>query len=351
MGKMGMKVSFLLVLFTFQAVSADLRAGFYKSTCPDAESIIFQAVQKRFNADKSVTAALLRMHFHDCFVRGCDASILIDSTSQNQAEKDSGPNQTVREYELIDEIKKALEAKCPSKVSCADIITVATRDAVVLSGGPNYTVPTGRRDGLLSRADDVNLPGPQVDVSQAFQIFRAKGLTLEEMVILLGAHTVGVAHCSFFSERLQNDPSMDANLAARLRNVCANPNTDPTVLLDQGTGFVVDNEFYKQLLLKRGIMHIDQQLAIDRSTSGFVSRFARDGNGFKKGFGNAMVKMGSIGVIVGNDGEVRKNCRVFNPKNKPTVPSPPPKVKASPPSKKTKTKKQKKPKSSGTKKK
>uniref|UniRef100_A0A6N2NIN7 Peroxidase n=1 Tax=Salix viminalis TaxID=40686 RepID=A0A6N2NIN7_SALVM len=348
---MGMKVSFLLVLFIFQAVSADLRVGFYKSTCPDAESIIFQAVQKRFNADKSVTAALLRMHFHDCFVRGCDASILIDSTSQNQAEKDSGPNQTVREYELIDEIKKALEAKCPSKVSCADIITVATRDAVVLSGGTNYTVPTGRRDGLISRAGDVNLPGPQVDVSQAFQIFRAKGLTLEEMVILLGAHTVGVAHCSFFSERLQNDPSMDANLAARLRNVCANQNTDPTVLLDQGTGFVVDNEFYKQLLLKRGIMHIDQQLAIDRSTSGFVSRFARDGNGFKKSFGNAMVKMGSIGVLVGNVGEVRTNCRVFNPKNKPTVPSPPPKVKASPPSKKTKTKKQKKPKSSGKKKK
>lgn len=346
-----MKSSFLLILFIVPAVLADLRVGFYKPACPDAESIIFQAVQKRFNTDKSVTAALLRMHFHDCFVRGCDASILIDSTTQNQAEKDSGPNQTVREYELIDEIKKALEAKCPSKVSCADIITVATRDAVVLAGGPNYTVPTGRRDGLVSRAGDVNLPGPQVDVSQAFQIFRAKGLTLEEMVILLGAHTVGVAHCSFFSERLQNDPSMDPKLAANLRNVCANPNTDPTVLLDQGTGFVVDNEFYKQLLLKRGVMRIDQELAMDSSTSGFVSRFARDGHGFKQRFGNAMVKMGSVGVLVGNDGEVRKNCRVLNPKNKPTVPSPPKKGKVSPPSKKTKNKKQKKPKSNGKKKK
>lgn len=64
-----MKSSFLLILFIVPAVLADLRVGFYKPTCPDAESIIFQAVQKRFNTDKSVTAALLRMHFHDCFVR------------------------------------------------------------------------------------------------------------------------------------------------------------------------------------------------------------------------------------------------------------------------------------------
>jgi peroxidase len=112
---------------------------------------------------------------------------------------------------------------------------------------------------------------------------------------------------------------------------------------------VVDNEFYKQLLLKRGIMHIDQELAIDSSTSGFVSRFARDGNGFKQSFGKAMVKMGSVGVLVGNGGEVRKNCRVFNPKNKPTVPSPPKKDKVSPPSKKANNKKQKKPKGNGKK--
>ncbi|CAK7341601.1 unnamed protein product [Dovyalis caffra] len=349
--KMGTKISFLLFLFVLPAVLADLRVGFYKPTCPEAESIIFQAVQKRLNTDKSVTAALLRMQFHDCFVRGCDASILIDSTSQNQAEKDAGPNQTVREYKLIDEIKKALEAKCPSKVSCADIITVATRDAVVLAGGPNYTVPTGRRDGLVSKAGDVNLPGPQVTVSQAFQFFKARGLTLDEMVTLLGAHTVGVAHCSFFSERLQNDPSMDAQLAAKLSSICAHSNTDPTVFLDQGTGFAVDNEFYKQLLLKRGIMQIDQELAQHASTSGFVSRFARDGNGFKQSFGNAMMKMGSIGVLVGNEGEVRKNCRVFNPKKKPTVPSPSTKAKVSPPSKKADNTKQKKPKGKEQKKK
>ena len=101
------------------------------------------------------------------FMQGCDASILIDSTSKEQSEKDAGPNLTVRGYELIDAAKKNLEAACPSKVSCADIVALATRDAVFLSGGPFYPVPTGRRDGLVSNPDEVNLPGPTLSVSQA----------------------------------------------------------------------------------------------------------------------------------------------------------------------------------------
>lgn len=53
----------------FHLVSAQLRVGFYNSTCPQAETIVRQAVQNQFNSDRSITAALLRMHFHDCFVR------------------------------------------------------------------------------------------------------------------------------------------------------------------------------------------------------------------------------------------------------------------------------------------
>ncbi|KAJ9185729.1 hypothetical protein P3X46_005326 [Hevea brasiliensis] len=230
------------------------------------------------------------MHFHDCFVR------------------------------LIHEIKKALEAACPSMVSCADTITLATRDAVALGGGPNYTVPTGRRDGLVSNMKDVTLPGPTFTVSEGFQVFRSKGLTLGDMVTILGAHTVGVAHCSFFEDRVSNfhgtgrpDPTIDRNLAANHSKICAsNPNTDPTVFLDQTTGFVFDNEYYKQLLLKRGIMQIDQELASDRSSVGIVSSFARNGIGFKQSFAKATVKLASTQVLVGISGEVRTNCRVFN---------------------------------------
>ncbi|KAA8518345.1 hypothetical protein F0562_015772 [Nyssa sinensis] len=269
-----MKMSILFFLCCIvPLVMADLQVGFYGSTCPQAESIVRQVVQKRFSTDRSITAALLRMHFHDCFVRGCDASILIDSTKSKSSEKDAGPNLTVRGFEIIDGAKKSLEAACPSTVSCADIITLATRDAVVLAGGPNYNATTGRRDGLVSDPSEVNLPGPTFSVSQALQAFTAKGLTLTEMVTLLGAHTVGVAHCVFFRDRLSNfqgtqkpDPSMDPTLAAKLLKTCGTKsrplNADPTVFLDQNTSFVVDNQFYNQILLKRGILQIDQELAL-----------------------------------------------------------------------------------------
>ena len=195
---------------------------------------------------------------------------------------------------------------------------MATRDAVVLAGGPNYTVPTGRRDGLVSNPGDVSLPGPGLSVSDALTFFTAKRMTLNEMVTLLGAHTVGVSHCFFFDNRLSNfkgsgapDPSMDRTLVAKLNTTCAR-NSSATVFLDQNTSFTFDNEFYKQIILKKGILTIDQELALDKSTTSIVSGFASNGTGFQQDFAKAMVKMGSIQVLVGKAGNIRKNCRVFN---------------------------------------
>ncbi|KAK7290687.1 hypothetical protein RIF29_05283 [Crotalaria pallida] len=300
--------------FVFPLALADLRVGFYSSTCPRAENIVRQVVQRHFNTDRSITAALLRMHFHDCFVRGCDASILIDSTKVNESEKNARPNLTVRGYEIIDEIKTILENTCPSIVSCADIITLATRDALAMAGGPAYDIATGRRDGVVSIKSDANeLPGPNSQVSQALQIFTSKGMSLNQMVTLLGAHTIGVAHCDFFKQRL-NDPNsnnLDPDLAAKFSNICAK-NNPPPVFLDQNTSFLFDNQFYNQILLKRGVLSIDSQLALDPSSRGLVSTFAGNNGNFLQSFADAMIKMGSIGVLVNNDGEIRKNCRAIN---------------------------------------
>ncbi|KNA08097.1 hypothetical protein SOVF_165730 [Spinacia oleracea] len=272
-------------------------------------------VQQRFNADRSVAAALLRMHFHDCFIRGCDASILIDTTSNNQAEKDAGANGTVREYALIDQIKAALERSCNQTVSCADIITLATREAVSLSGGPRYNVPTGRLDGLISRAAEVNLPGPSSTVSQINQAFRTRGMTLNDMVLLVGGgHSIGVAHCNFFQDRLSNfqgtgapDSTMDRALLTRLQGLCGNAN--PSTFLDQNTSFVLDNEIYNQLRKNRGILQIDQELALDPLSAPMVSNLAANNNLFRQSFVNALIKMGNL---PGTGGEIRKNCRKRN---------------------------------------
>ncbi|KAK1301691.1 Cationic peroxidase 2 [Acorus calamus] len=90
----------------------------------------------------------LRMHFHDCFVQGCDGSIL---------------------------------------VSCADILALAARDAVVLTGGLSWSVPTGRRDGLVSSSSDANnLPSFTDSIDVQKQKFTDKGLTTKDLVTLVG---------------------------------------------------------------------------------------------------------------------------------------------------------------------
>jgi peroxidase len=65
--------------------------------------------------------------------KGCDASVLLDNSGRMVSEKRSNPNEdSLRGYEVVDEIKFALEAECPQTVSCADIVALAARDSTIL---------------------------------------------------------------------------------------------------------------------------------------------------------------------------------------------------------------------------
>ncbi|PRQ32483.1 putative peroxidase [Rosa chinensis] len=310
----------IFVSLTGQCYGA-LEVGFYERKClADVEKVVADVVKAKYKMDRTIAAALVRMQFHDCFVNGCDASILLDGSS---SEKTAPPNLSVRGYDVIDAAKAAVEVVCPGKVSCSDIIVMATREAVCLSGGGRYSVQTGRRDGFVSLASNVDLPAPSISVNQSVAAFARKGLNAIDMVYLLGGHTIGVAHCFLFQDRLYNfqntggpDRSMDSSLLQKLRSICPqNSAGSKTADLDQNeyvpSSFIVDNSFYKQIRARRGVLQIDQELAFDPITQSTVTTIANS-FGFSAKFGQAMVKLGAVGVLTGTQGEIRKSCRAVN---------------------------------------
>ncbi|WVZ71330.1 hypothetical protein U9M48_019924 [Paspalum notatum var. saurae] len=317
----------VLALLPATAIGAGLKVGFYNKSCPSAEALVQQAVAAAFKNNSGIAAGLIRLHFHDCFVRGCDGSVLIDTTANNTAEKDAAPNNpSLRGFEVIDAAKKAIEARCPKTVSCADIVAFAARDSIALAGNLKYSVPAGWRDGRISKASDAtsNLPSPLSNATELVGNFTRKNLTAEDMVVLSGAHTVGRSHCSSFTNRLYGfsnasdvDPAMSSAYAALLRNICpANssqffPNTTTTDM-DLITPNVLDNKYYLGLTNNLGLFTSDQALLTTATLKKSVDDFVKNESKWKSKFAKTMVKMGNIQVLTGTQGEIRLNCRVIN---------------------------------------
>lgn len=254
--------------------------------------------------------------------------MLLDSIPGSRAEKEHPANNpSLRGFEVIDEAKLQLEYVCPQTVSCSDILAFAARDSAFKVGGLNYAVPAGRRDGHVSLFDEVaqNLPPPTFNAKQLEDNFARKGLSLDEMVTLSGAHSIGVSHCSSFSTRLYSfnathpqDPSMDPNLANLLKQRCPPPSntnrgtTDPIVPLDILSPNHLDNKYYKNLKNQRGVLTSDQTLANNPSTAWMVTNNARHGSTWATKFAKAIVRMGSIDVLTGSKGEIRRSCRIVS---------------------------------------
>ncbi|KAM3301504.1 peroxidase 3 [Capsicum chacoense] len=306
---------------------AQLQLNFYAKICPQAEKIIQSYVQKQITNAPSLAASLLRLHFHDCFVRGCDASVLLNSTpsTKNQTEKVAVPNQTLRGFSFIDGVKKAVEAECPGVVSCADIVALVARDSVVVTGGPYWNVPTGRRDGRESNASEAlaNIPPPTSNFSSLQTSFASKGLDLKDLVLLSGAHTIGISHCPSFSSRLYNftgiwgkqDPSLDSEYAANLKTKkCKSINDNTTIVeMDPGSSGKFDLSYFQLVLKRKGLFQSDAALTTSATTKSFIDQLVHGSlKQFYAEFGVAMEKMGKIEVKTGSVGEIRKHCAAVN---------------------------------------
>ncbi|KAF8038346.1 hypothetical protein BT93_B1010 [Corymbia citriodora subsp. variegata] len=294
-----------LLLASSQGVSSSVQLvkglswSFYEKTCPEAESIVREHLKKVFQDDIGQAAGLLRLHFHDCFVQGYDASVLLDGSASEPSEQDAPPNRNLRRtaLKIINDLRDLVERS--------------------VSGGPEYEVPLGRRDGLASASiNEVteNLPSPAQSASQILAALAKKSFDATNVVALSGAHNIRLGHCGAFTDRLYPtpDPAMDKNFARDLKGVCPTTNSTNTRALDIRLPNRFDNRYFVNLVNRQGLFTSDQDLYEDPTTRDIVTSFAKDLELFFQKFVLAMTKMGQLGVLTGTEGEIRAHCSVRN---------------------------------------
>ncbi|KAI3731727.1 hypothetical protein L1987_62916 [Smallanthus sonchifolius] len=263
---------------------AQLSTTFYDTTCPTALAIINASVVAAVQNNGRNAALLIRLLFHDCFVQGCDASLLLEGSG---SEKASPANDGVLGYEIIDTAKAAVENVCPGVVSCADILAVAARDASVAVSGPSWVVRLGRRDSPGSSAAEAATDLPR------------------------GSHTLGQARCVRFRERAYNATNIDPAFATTLRANCPQtpPNGDGNLEpLDLQTPNIFDNNYFENLVASRGLLISDQALFDGGSSDSIVTEYVNNPGTFDSDFAAAMVKMSEITPLTGTSGSIRSVC-------------------------------------------
>ncbi|KAJ1690993.1 hypothetical protein LUZ63_015148 [Rhynchospora breviuscula] len=308
--------TFLVLFLLFCCVQGQMNQNFYQKSCPNLQTIVRSVVSQAIATEARMGASLLRLFFHDCFVQGCDASILLDDTQTFTGEKTAFPNvNSVRGYEVIDAIKSQVEASCQATVSCADIVALAARDSVNLLGGPTWNVALGRRDARTASLSQANsdLPGPGSSLSTLISMFNAKNLSAQDMTVLSGAHTIGQGQCFLFRDRIYNDVNINASFAALRQQTCPISGNDSNLApIDVQSPVTFDNAYYVNLVNQKGMFHSDQELFNGGSQDSLVQQYSTDSAAFFTAFAKSMVRLGGITPLTGKSGEIRLNCRTVN---------------------------------------
>lgn len=137
-----------------------------------------------------------------------------------------------------------------------------------------------------------------------------------------GAHAIGKSHCPSIAKRLRNytahqaiDPTLDGAYAAALRQQCRSRRDNTTELeMVPGSSTTFDTAYYGLVVKRRALFHSDEALLRNEETRSLVYRYrdAPSAAAFLRDFGASMVNMGRVGVLTGDQGEIRKRCAVVN---------------------------------------
>ncbi|KAI3874596.1 hypothetical protein MKX03_035117 [Papaver bracteatum] len=257
-------------------------------------------------------ASLLRLHFADCFVNGCDGSVLLADKDNFIGERTAFQNNnSLRGFEVIDRIKADINRFCPiNVVSCADILAVAARDSVVALGGPSYKVELGRKDAVTASWTDANtnLPAPSQNINELLTSFQNKDLNLQDLVVLSAAHTIGEARCVNFRDRIYNDTNIDPKFVLERRLLCPPVGGDSITVGLDGKQFNFDVTYFNDLLAKRGLLHSHQELLKSIDADRLVKRYSFSPEKFMTDFGDSMIKMSNLKPPPGARSQIRTRC-------------------------------------------
>ncbi|KAF8775863.1 hypothetical protein HU200_004139 [Digitaria exilis] len=258
------------------------------AAAPPARRRLRDAVRNATFVNPGLGAGLIRMAFHDCFVQGCDASVLLDPTPANPRPEKLGPPNfpSLRGFHVIDAAKAALERYCPGVVSCADVVHGFKVD---------YRLPAGRLDGRVSvESEALAFPSPvDLEPLRARHPAQGQGPRRRRPRRTVRAHTVGRSHCSSFSDRISSTPPTSDIQQGKECPASPNFTDDPTVAMERR---------YPGEARQPVLFNSDAALLTSRRTARKVVE-----NAFVRGRWPP-----SRSQTIANGGEIRKNCRLVN---------------------------------------
>lgn len=326
---------------------------YYAQTCPSFYDILLRIAVPRILRDPGLFPGLLRLHFHDCFTTGCDASLLLDIAPERegddkyQVEKRSTKNERLRlpVFTLLDDIKAECERRCSLVVSAADILTATTW--VALKMQPYYLLPgrlpplyLGRKDAMTTYIDNANgLPGSTEDAEGVMDKFAAQGFSKKDVAVLIGVHTIGNIACEYVLERITSDAISTApNKAdlARYVNICKlktgtgapltamqarrlswtnlkkldieSGDEDAMTFADAITPNRFDSAYYASIRAGRSHLVVEIQMQESKDARTRAAMRAAPAN-WLQNFGKVWTKLSLLVPPSGTQLEVRPNCR------------------------------------------